>query len=146
MSLDNDGLMDSDKNQRKQNLYMNFNSNQSNSLVNSLGLTMSPMANSYYSANDTIESVVGEYRFSRSFFYAPHKLYHLIYLYCLFFSLYTVINQYSTLRVSLLSGNALDDLNLDDALNLAASMDREYETESPTISNSISAGLASSGK
>ncbi|XP_026281362.1 RING finger protein unkempt isoform X2 [Frankliniella occidentalis] len=99
MSLDNDSVMESDKNQRKQNLYMNFNQN-SNSLVNSLGLAMSPMTNSYYSANDTIESVVG---------------------------------------------NALDDLNLDDALNLAASMDRDFETESPTISNSISAGLASSG-
>lgn len=43
-------------------------------------------------------------------------------------------------------GNALEDLNLDEALNLAASMEREYETESPTISNSISAGLASSGE
>ncbi len=59
MSLENDSVMDSDKNQRKQNLYMNFNQN-SNSLVNSLGLAMSPMTNSYYSANDTIESVVGE--------------------------------------------------------------------------------------
>lgn len=48
--------------------------------------------------------------------------------------------------VSVISGNALDDLNLDDALNLAASMDRDFETESPTISNSISAGLASSGE
>lgn len=59
MSLDNDGVMESEKNQRKQNLYMNFNQN-SNSLVNSLGLAMSPMTNSFYSANDTIESVVGE--------------------------------------------------------------------------------------
>lgn len=43
------------------------------------------------------------------------------------------------------SGNALDDLHLEDPLNLAASLDRELETGSPTVSNSISVGLASSG-
>ncbi|XP_033610946.1 RING finger protein unkempt homolog isoform X2 [Cryptotermes secundus] len=42
-------------------------------------------------------------------------------------------------------GNALEDLNLDEPLNLAASIDRDLETDSPTVSNSISAGLASSG-
>lgn len=44
-----------------------------------------------------------------------------------------------------ISGNALDDLHLEDSLNLAASLDRELETGSPTVSNSISVGLASSG-
>jgi hypothetical protein len=44
------------------------------------------------------------------------------------------------------AGNALEDLNLDEPLNLAASIDRDLETDSPTVSNSISAGLASSGK
>jgi hypothetical protein len=44
------------------------------------------------------------------------------------------------------TGNALEDLNLDEPLNLAASIDRDLETDSPTVSNSISAGLASSGK
>jgi hypothetical protein len=43
-------------------------------------------------------------------------------------------------------GNALEDLNLDEPLNLAASIDKDLETDSPTVSNSISAGLASSGK
>ncbi|KAJ9578701.1 hypothetical protein L9F63_005063, partial [Diploptera punctata] len=42
-------------------------------------------------------------------------------------------------------GNALEDLNLDEPLNLAASIDKDLETDSPTVSNSISAGLASSG-
>ncbi|XP_067015033.1 RING finger protein unkempt isoform X2 [Anabrus simplex] len=42
-------------------------------------------------------------------------------------------------------GNALEDISLDDPLNLAVTLDKELETESPTISNSISAGLASSG-
>ena len=44
------------------------------------------------------------------------------------------------------TGNALEDLNLDEPLNLAASLDKDLETDSPTVSNSISAGLASSGK
>lgn len=44
------------------------------------------------------------------------------------------------------TGNALEDLNLDEPLNLAASIDKDLETDSPTVSNSISAGLASSGK
>lgn len=43
-----------------------------------------------------------------------------------------------------ISGNALDDLHLEDSLNLS-SLDRELETGSPTVSNSISVGLASSG-
>ncbi|XP_075231656.1 RING finger protein unk isoform X1 [Lycorma delicatula] len=43
-------------------------------------------------------------------------------------------------------GNPLDDLHLDEQLGLVASIDRDYETGSPTtVSNSISAGLASSG-
>lgn len=42
-------------------------------------------------------------------------------------------------------GNALDDLTLDEPLNLAASLDKDLEVDSPTVSNSISAGLASSG-
>ncbi|XP_044734373.1 putative E3 ubiquitin-protein ligase UNKL [Chrysoperla carnea] len=42
-------------------------------------------------------------------------------------------------------GNALDDLHLDEALNLSASLDNDLDTSSPTISNSISVGLASSG-
>lgn len=41
------------------------------------------------------------------------------------------------------TGNALDELHLDD-LNLT-SLDRELEVESPTVSNSISVGLASAG-
>lgn len=45
-----------------------------------------------------------------------------------------------------ITGNALDDLHLDEPLNLVASIDRDFETDSPTVSNSISAGLASSGK
>jgi hypothetical protein len=44
------------------------------------------------------------------------------------------------------TGNALEDLNLDEPLNLAASIDKDLEADSPTVSNSISAGLASSGK
>ncbi|GFG31266.1 hypothetical protein Cfor_03270 [Coptotermes formosanus] len=42
-------------------------------------------------------------------------------------------------------GNALEDLNLDEPLNLAASIDKDLESDSPTVSSSISAGLASSG-
>lgn len=40
-------------------------------------------------------------------------------------------------------GNALDELNLDD-LNFSGALDRDLETGSPTVSNSISVGLASS--
>ncbi|CAH1110075.1 unnamed protein product [Psylliodes chrysocephalus] len=40
-------------------------------------------------------------------------------------------------------GNALDELNLDD-LNLSGALDRDLDTDSPTVSNSISVGLASS--
>ncbi|CAH0385837.1 unnamed protein product [Bemisia tabaci] len=42
-------------------------------------------------------------------------------------------------------GNALDDLNLDEPLNLVATLDRDFETDSTSVNNSISAGLASSG-
>ncbi|XP_072395937.1 RING finger protein unkempt [Diabrotica undecimpunctata] len=42
-------------------------------------------------------------------------------------------------------GNALDDLNLEDSLNLSGALDRDLDTDSPTVSNSISVGLASSG-
>ncbi|XP_063917837.1 RING finger protein unkempt homolog isoform X2 [Zophobas morio] len=41
-------------------------------------------------------------------------------------------------------GNALDELTLDDSLNLTG-LDRDLESESPTVTNSISVGLASSG-
>lgn len=44
------------------------------------------------------------------------------------------------------TGSALEDLNLDEPLNIAASLDRELEVESNSISNSISTGLANSGK
>ncbi|XP_060522211.1 RING finger protein unkempt isoform X2 [Cylas formicarius] len=40
-------------------------------------------------------------------------------------------------------GNALDELNLED-LNISGALERELESESPTVSNSISVGLASS--
>ncbi|XP_076255239.1 RING finger protein unk isoform X2 [Rhynchophorus ferrugineus] len=40
-------------------------------------------------------------------------------------------------------GNALDELNLDD-LNLTGALDRELDTDSPTVSNSLSVGLVSS--
>lgn len=48
--------------------------------------------------------------------------------------------------IIMISGNALDDLHLDEPLGLVSSMDRDFESDSPTVSNSISAGLASSGK
>ncbi|XP_030754365.1 RING finger protein unkempt [Sitophilus oryzae] len=41
-------------------------------------------------------------------------------------------------------GNALDELNLDD-LNLTGALDRELDTDSPTVPSSISVGLTSSG-
>jgi hypothetical protein len=41
-------------------------------------------------------------------------------------------------------GNALDELSLDDPLNLSG-LERDLESESPTVTNSISVGLASSG-
>ncbi|EFA09041.2 RING finger protein unkempt [Tribolium castaneum] len=41
-------------------------------------------------------------------------------------------------------GNALDELTLDDSLNLSG-LERDLESESPTVTNSISVGLASSG-
>lgn len=46
--------------------------------------------------------------------------------------------------ITFILGNALDELHLDNPLNLA-SLDRDLDTESPTVSNSISVGLASSG-
>lgn len=52
----------------------------------------------------------------------------------------------TALNLIFFAGNALEDLNLDEPLNLAASIDKDLETDSPTVSNSISAGLASSGK
>ncbi|KAG7157745.1 RING finger protein unkempt-like [Homarus americanus] len=42
-------------------------------------------------------------------------------------------------------GSALEELNLDEPLNIAASLDRELEVENNSFSNSISTGLASSG-
>lgn len=44
------------------------------------------------------------------------------------------------------TGSALEELNLDEPLNIAASLDRELEAENNSLSNSISTGLASSGK
>ncbi|XP_046394378.1 RING finger protein unkempt [Ischnura elegans] len=41
-------------------------------------------------------------------------------------------------------GNALEDLSLDEPLNVAASVDRDLEADSPTVTHSIS-GLVSSG-
>nr|CAI5822938.1 unnamed protein product [Callosobruchus analis] len=41
-------------------------------------------------------------------------------------------------------GNALDELNLEESLNLSGALDRDLDTDSPTVSNSISVGLASS--
>ncbi|XP_014241173.1 RING finger protein unkempt [Cimex lectularius] len=41
-------------------------------------------------------------------------------------------------------GNPLEDLHVDEPLGFVG-MDRDFETDSPTISNSITAGLASSG-
>ncbi|CAL4097472.1 unnamed protein product, partial [Meganyctiphanes norvegica] len=42
-------------------------------------------------------------------------------------------------------GSALEDLNLDEPLNIAASIDRDLEHENNTLSNCISSGLANSG-
>lgn len=58
--------------------------------------------------------------------------------------LYLRVVQYANMHVRSLffSGNALDELHLDDPLNLVDSIHRD--TNSP-IGNSISAGLASSG-
>lgn len=42
-------------------------------------------------------------------------------------------------------GSALEDLNLDEPLNIAASLDRELESES-NLSNSMSSGFVNSGK
>lgn len=42
-------------------------------------------------------------------------------------------------------GNALDDMHLDDPLNLSGALDRDLDSSSPTLTNSISVGLASSG-
>ncbi|KAL0279512.1 UNVERIFIED_CONTAM: hypothetical protein PYX00_001052 [Menopon gallinae] len=52
---------------------------------------------------------------------------------------------YSTDTVESVVGNALEDLNLDEPLNLVASIDRDLESDSPAVSNSISASLASTG-
>ncbi|XP_074027508.1 RING finger protein unk isoform X1 [Leptinotarsa decemlineata] len=41
-------------------------------------------------------------------------------------------------------GNALDEISLEDSLNLSGALDRDLDTDSPTVSNSISVGLASS--
>lgn len=45
----------------------------------------------------------------------------------------------------MITGNALEDLNLDEPLNLVASIDRDLERESPAASSSISASLANTG-
>ncbi|XP_076039960.1 RING finger protein unk isoform X2 [Oratosquilla oratoria] len=42
-------------------------------------------------------------------------------------------------------GSALEDLNLDEPLNIAASIDRDLDGENNALSNSISTGLANSG-
>ncbi|CAH1116099.1 unnamed protein product [Phaedon cochleariae] len=46
--------------------------------------------------------------------------------------------------VESLVGNALDDLNLEESLNFSGALDRDLDADSPTVSNSISVGLASS--
>lgn len=43
------------------------------------------------------------------------------------------------------TGSALEDLNLDEPLNIAASLDRELEAEN-NLTNSISTGFPNSGK
>jgi len=119
IGIDNDTSLDTqEKDQRKQSLYRAFSS-QTNSL-NPLGLGM---GSSFYGHNDTIESVVGK----------CHSI--------SFLNLFAVIVTISNLIIS--TGNALEELHFDDAMNLAASIDREYETESPTIANPISASLSS---
>ncbi|CAG9767153.1 unnamed protein product [Ceutorhynchus assimilis] len=63
-----------------------------------LCFTYNSLGNSFFTGNDTVESVVG---------------------------------------------NALDEINLDD-FNLTGALDRDMDTDSPTVANSISVGLASS--
>ncbi|XP_050298440.1 putative E3 ubiquitin-protein ligase UNKL [Anthonomus grandis grandis] len=83
LQIEKDPTLDPiEREQRKQTLCFAYNS----------------LGNSFFTGNDTVESVVG---------------------------------------------NALDELNLDD-LALTGALDRDLETDSPTVSNSISVGLASS--
>lgn len=54
MAIDSDPVLsNSEKAQKKQNLYLAYN-------LNSLGPTVSPLSNSFFT-NDTMESVVGKY-------------------------------------------------------------------------------------
>nr|CAD7396093.1 unnamed protein product [Timema poppensis] len=97
MVIDSDTLLGPhEKARMKQNIYLSYSLSNSAPVPSSV----SPLANSFYPAADTVESVVG---------------------------------------------NALEDLNLDEPLNLAASLDKDIENDSPSVSNSISAGLVSSG-
>jgi len=129
IAIDSDPLLTkAEKAQQKQSLYIAYNLNGTLG-GHSLATTVSPLSNSFYS-NDTVESVVGKCTRYRIHIYVYHS-----YVY--------IIVQYSNIDVwSLFSGNALDELHLDDPLNLVDSIHRD--TNSP-IGNSISAGLASSG-
>lgn len=123
LAIENDPLLTkSEKAQRKQSLYITYNLNGALG-SHSLGTTVSPLSNSFY-PNDTVESVVGKFA-SDAWIRIQLYLRDLTAYVALFFS-----------------GNALDDIHLDDPLSLVDSIHRE--TNSP-ISNSISAGLASSG-
>lgn len=64
----------------------------------------------------------------------------------LYYKGFTVFRWIGALNYSLSTGSALEDLNLDEPLNIAASLDRELEGENNSLSNSISSGLANSGK
>lgn len=44
------------------------------------------------------------------------------------------------------TGNAIEDLHLDEQNLGLLGMERDFENDSPTLSNSISAGLASAGE
>lgn len=123
MAIENDPLLSkAEKAQQKQNVCIAYN-------LNSLAprRTMSSPLSSYYH-NDTVESVIGKTTCPREF---------------LFLLNWRDESKNNNLKQQIdLSGNALDDLHLDDPLGLVDSIHRD--TNSP-ISNSISAGLASSG-
>lgn len=44
----------------------------------------------------------------------------------------------------LLSGNALEELNLDESMTLGSSLDRDFESKANTLTNSLSNSLTSS--
>lgn len=127
IAIDSDPLLTkAEKAQQKQSLYIAYNLNGSLG-SHSLATTVSPLSNSFYS-NDTVESVVGKWLLAKTFTFICYA-------------------RWPTYKTSstfdLFSGNALDELHLDDPLNLVDSI-HTRDTNSP-IGNSISAGLASSG-